>query len=152
MNSVNTLSLEPFLVLILLELTHWLGPTVKQVTIRVVSQLLLQLHPSLLQVVQQLLQLRHLLIDVFCWDVLVWLHLRGNTSGISKYCWGEIKSQVISFVFLPCVWWEGSRGQGLGVWQGEGPLAASYLIWKGRGRLFCWRGSPCSPAKEAKAP
>lgn len=72
MNSMNTWTLEPFLVLVLLKLTHLTRrPYSLQVTVRVVSQLLLQLHPSLLQAVQQLLQLRHLPTDVLCWDVLV---------------------------------------------------------------------------------
>lgn len=59
----------------------------------------------------------------------------------------EIKSQMISLVFLPCVWWGGSHGQVLGAWQDGGLLVACYLTWKGRGRLFCWRGSPCRSAK-----
>lgn len=45
--------------------------TVWCVTVRVVSQLLLQLHSPLLQFIQLLLQLTHLHMDVLYWDVLV---------------------------------------------------------------------------------
>lgn len=51
---------------------HWTwNLSVPHVTIGVVSQFLLQLHPPLLQFIQQLFQLRHLPIDVLCRDVLV---------------------------------------------------------------------------------
>lgn len=45
-------------------------------TIRVVPQLLLQLHALLLHLIQLLLQLSHLCMDILHWDELVRLHLR----------------------------------------------------------------------------
>lgn len=64
-------------------------------TIRVVSQLLLQLHSPLLQLIQLFFYLTHFPMDVFYWYVLIRLHLKRGLDTMNHLCtsvlWHNLK-------------------------------------------------------------
>lgn len=68
-------------------------------TVRVVPQLLLQLHALLLHLIQLLLQLCHLCMDILDWDELVRLHLRGLLDHITTYKSEWAQKVAFSFIY-----------------------------------------------------